>query len=615
MAEIFRKTSLEKLSSPEQLDKMIVITPPSFWIALSGAAVMIAAALVWSIFGRLPVNVGTQGIYVNDGGTYSVYAETAGVVSEVVVGSGDVISEGDVIAYLDADAIRKKMDEYSRRIENVQAVTMGSEGDVVTADNKTLIDIKDQMLTVSQTLEQDMALLKLRQEKLAEQRSVTAQAEKKLKTAEAEYYNTLNGSDVTSQQVAYSEAQSDQANAISYLEAANGSLDQARVALTQAQSNYDQAKNRYDQAVAQRISLDNAVKQREEELAEAIESGDVEAIDACRSACDAAMQVYNEYVAGGAESEAQTYLKQYEIELSAAQSTVNNYQADVDRYGSWKNSADEAYVNARDAYIAASVNVNAAAAGQSVKSNDYNIALSEYNTQYSTLLSLQDAVDQLMVQTESEREVLEAQTQAIYSQFEATKASVVDQLRSEYRQYEGQLEECSVVATVSGRISDLTIVPGSVVQQGSELVRVKQGDGNANVVVCYVALNSGKKVQEGMTVYVYPTTANKQEYGHMEATVESVDSYVSSTETLRTQLGNDSLVDAFLRDGPVIAVTCRLKEDANTISGYYWSSRKGASVALLEGTMVEAEIVIEEKAPITMVIPYIKEKLTIKAAE
>jgi len=615
MAEIFRKTSLEKLSSPEQLDKMIVITPPSFWIALSGAAVMIAAALVWSIFGRLPVNVETQGIYVNGGGTYTVYAENAGVISEVVVSSGDVISEGDVIAYLNADAIREKMDDYSRRIENVQAVTMGSEGDVVTADNKALIDIKDQMLTVSQTLEQDMALLKLRQEKLAEQRSVTARAEKELKAAEAEYYNTLNTSDVTSQQIAYSEAQTNQANAISYLEAANGSLDQARVALTQAQSDYDQARNRYDQAAAQRISLENAVKQREGELAAAMEKGDKDTISACQAAYEAAVQAYEKYAASGVENEAQAYLKQCEAELNAARISVNDYQADVDRYDSWKNSADEAYANARDAYIAASGNVSAAAANQSVKSNEYNIALSEYNTQYSTLISLQDAVDQLMVQTESDRKVLEAQTQTIYSQFEATKASVIDQLKSEYRQYEEQLEDCAVVATVSGRISDLTIVPGSMVQQGSELARVKQGDGDANVVVCYVALNSGKKVQEGMTVYVYPTTVNKQEYGHMEAVVESVDSYVSSTETLRTQLGNDSLVDAFLRDGPVIAVTCRLKEDAGTISGYYWSGRKGVSVALQEGTMVEAQIVIEEKAPITMVIPYIKEKLTIKAAE
>ena len=48
MADLFRKSLLEKLSSPEQLDKMIVITPPRFWIAMAGAGLMIGAALIWS---------------------------------------------------------------------------------------------------------------------------------------------------------------------------------------------------------------------------------------------------------------------------------------------------------------------------------------------------------------------------------------------------------------------------------------------------------------------------------------------------------------------------------------------------------------------------------------
>lgn len=182
----------------------------------------------------------------------------------------------------------------------------------------------------------------------------------------------------------------------------------------------------------------------------------------------------------------------------------------------------------------------------------------------------------------------------------------------ECKQYKEQLEKCTIESSVSGKVSDITIVSGSAINQGSELVKVQQGDRKDNVIVCYVALDSGKKITEGMKVLIYPTTVNKQEYGHMEATVESVDSYVSSTENLRIQLGNDNLVEAFLQEGPVVAVVCRLKEDQNTSSGYYWSSAKGKGLTLTEGTLVEASVVLEEKAPITMLIPYIKEKLTIQ---
>lgn len=92
----------------------------------------------------------------------------------------------------------------------------------------------------------------------------------------------------------------------------------------------------------------------------------------------------------------------------------------------------------------------------------------------------------------------------------------------ECKQYKEQLEKCTIESSVSGKVSDITIVSGSAINQGSELVKVQQGDRKDNVIVCYVALDSGKKITEGMKVLIYPTTVNKQEYGHMEATVESV---------------------------------------------------------------------------------------------
>ena len=112
MADLFRKSSLEKLSSPEQLDKMIVITSPSFWLAMLGAAFIVATALVWSIFGRLPENVDTQGIYVNRAGIQSVYCEGSGTVAEIKVQDGDTVKKGDIIAVLDTSDIDEKIAEY-----------------------------------------------------------------------------------------------------------------------------------------------------------------------------------------------------------------------------------------------------------------------------------------------------------------------------------------------------------------------------------------------------------------------------------------------------------------------------------------------------------------------
>lgn len=76
----------------------------------------------------------------------------------------------------------------------------------------------------------------------------------------------------------------------------------------------------------------------------------------------------------------------------------------------------------------------------------------------------------------------------------------------ECKQYKEQLEKCTIESSVSGKVSDITIVSGSAINQGSELVKVQQGDRKDNVIVCYVALDSGKKITEGMKVLIYPTT-------------------------------------------------------------------------------------------------------------
>lgn len=46
MSDLYRKTSLDRLSSPEQLDKMIKITPPMFWIGAAGEAFIFIMVLL-----------------------------------------------------------------------------------------------------------------------------------------------------------------------------------------------------------------------------------------------------------------------------------------------------------------------------------------------------------------------------------------------------------------------------------------------------------------------------------------------------------------------------------------------------------------------------------------
>ena len=57
MVGLFRKAALERLSSPEQLDKAIVVSKPVSWLALIGLTVIIAAGILWLIYGDLPIAI------------------------------------------------------------------------------------------------------------------------------------------------------------------------------------------------------------------------------------------------------------------------------------------------------------------------------------------------------------------------------------------------------------------------------------------------------------------------------------------------------------------------------------------------------------------------------
>lgn len=51
--KIFRQKSLERVSSPEQLNDTIKVTGPSVWLLLGAIVALLVGALVFCVFGRL----------------------------------------------------------------------------------------------------------------------------------------------------------------------------------------------------------------------------------------------------------------------------------------------------------------------------------------------------------------------------------------------------------------------------------------------------------------------------------------------------------------------------------------------------------------------------------
>ena len=97
MADLYRKAALDRISSPEQLDKALKVTSPMSWLALIGVTLIVVVTVIWSIVGSIPVTITSQGVVSSQVGSNAVYTDEAGTVVSVRVRPGDEIRMGDEI--------------------------------------------------------------------------------------------------------------------------------------------------------------------------------------------------------------------------------------------------------------------------------------------------------------------------------------------------------------------------------------------------------------------------------------------------------------------------------------------------------------------------------------
>jgi HlyD family secretion protein len=124
--------------------------------------------------------------------------------------------------------------------------------------------------------------------------------------------------------------------------------------------------------------------------------------------------------------------------------------------------------------------------------------------------------------------------------------------------------------------------------------------------VIYVISTSGKQIQAGMDAQVSPSTVKREEYGFMTAKVVSVGEYPVTPEAVQSAVANNALADELIGNSAKIEVRAQLQPDPATPSGYRWSSSTGPGFRILSGTRVAVSVVVDRRAPITLVLPLMR---------
>lgn len=99
--QIFREQALERLSSPEQLDRLMSLTSPRQWLALAGVGCLFAVVGAWAGCGSIATMIDARaGVISRPGGVGTARAACSGAVVQILVQVGDKVVAGQELVRL-----------------------------------------------------------------------------------------------------------------------------------------------------------------------------------------------------------------------------------------------------------------------------------------------------------------------------------------------------------------------------------------------------------------------------------------------------------------------------------------------------------------------------------
>jgi hypothetical protein len=85
---------------------LLKVTSSRGWLALLGLVILLAAVVVWSIFGSIPSTIKGEGILIRGESVQLINAPQAGRVGRIAVSAGDDIQPNQLIASITTDSDR-----------------------------------------------------------------------------------------------------------------------------------------------------------------------------------------------------------------------------------------------------------------------------------------------------------------------------------------------------------------------------------------------------------------------------------------------------------------------------------------------------------------------------
>lgn len=176
------------------------------------------------------------------------------------------------------------------------------------------------------------------------------------------------------------------------------------------------------------------------------------------------------------------------------------------------------------------------------------------------------------------------------------------------RQAEARLAaERHVLAPRPGKVLQVLRSAGDLARRGGSVAVISDaGDGQMR---CYAffPLSEGKRISAQMAARVEPSVADRERFGVVRGSVREVEPVVGSRESLSRVIHSAEVVqDIERRYGGMVSAVVDLETDPATPTGLRWMGGSGYPKPLAPGTLCEVDVVTEEVAPISLLLPWIQ---------
>ena len=150
---------------------------------------------------------------------------------------------------------------------------------------------------------------------------------------------------------------------------------------------------------------------------------------------------------------------------------------------------------------------------------------------------------------------------------------------------------------------------GQYVNPGTNLGTLQmKTEADTMMGVTYFAVQDGKKIQPGMRILITPDTVKPERFGGIIGQITDISSFPVTSEGVASLVGHPEMAKRLIgQEGGKLEIFAKLELDADTFSGYKWSSSAGPKLNISSGTTTTVQVIVEERTPISFIFPIIRE--------